>query len=91
MRKSEEDELIRLIGRELIEKCEEVRDQYDNLKDIMKDMEEPKDHISTKTKTASILADKSEFLNKEISFLIDNLRKKAVDSGLHEDHLMPLG
>ena len=42
----------------------------------------------------------ADFLNKEISFLIDNLRKvsihnikviqKATDSGLGEDSLMPL-
>lgn len=42
----------------------------------------------------------TEFLNKEISFFIENLRKvtinrmkllqKAIDSGLNEDSLMPL-
>lgn len=41
----------------------------------MSDMEEIKEDQSNKIKAAGTLIDKSEFLNKEISFLIDNLRK----------------
>jgi hypothetical protein len=32
----------------------------------------------------------AQFLNKEISFFLDNLRMKAMDHGLNEDSLLPL-
>lgn len=32
----------------------------------------------------------AQFLNKEISFFLDGLRKKAMDNGLNEDSLLPL-
>jgi len=39
LRKSEEDEMARLIGTELIYKVEELRVQYENMMEIVTDME----------------------------------------------------
>lgn len=32
----------------------------------------------------------AQFLNKEISFFLDGLRRKATENGLNEDSLLPL-
>lgn len=72
--------------------------------DILNDMEESNETENTKMKASGVMFESrnAEFLNKEISFFLDNLRKvsyfqvlyyfiqKAVDSGLGEDSLMPL-
>ena len=82
LRKSEEDEMVRLIGSELIARAEvfeihhhqlqELKEQYNTMIDILIDVEETmpqaNEAFSFEQKTA-------EFINKEISFFIDNLRK----------------
>ena len=38
LRRSEEDEMQRIIGQELIQKCEDLRDEYNNFFEIYQDM-----------------------------------------------------
>ena len=54
-----------------------MREQYDNLIDIVNDMEDIKEAEAVPVKSSGFLNEqkKTEFVNKEISFFIDNLRK----------------
>lgn len=54
--------------------AQELREQYENLADILSEMEEEKEQQS---KASSFLNDQrnNDFLNKEISIFLDNLRK----------------
>jgi hypothetical protein len=54
-----------------------LREQYDNLIDIVNDMEDIKEAEAVPVKSSGFLNEqkKTEFVNKEISFFIDNLRK----------------
>eukprot|EP00347_Sterkiella_histriomuscorum_P007591 403348332 len=88
LRKSEEDEMARLVGREIIQKAEDLRDQYQTMAEILNEMEE--NDIQQQQISFQFEKKNADFVNKEISFFIDNLRKKALDSGLNEDSLMPI-
>ncbi|CDW91275.1 UNKNOWN [Stylonychia lemnae] len=78
----------------------ELRKQYQNIADILSDIEELKDSENQNMNGFQFEQKNAEFLNKEISFFIDNLRRviqnifqihqKAIDSGLNEDSLMPI-
>lgn len=95
LKKSEEDEFIRLIGPELIEKNEELRAEVENYMDIANDLRAGMEEQSAETEPvqqpAKIFLNKNnEFLEKEISFFITNLRTKAQQNGLDEEILIPL-
>lgn len=90
LRKSEEDEMARLIGTDVIEKLEvttinsydltlqELREQYNSMNEILCEMEETKENEKQSMQQIGGFGydgRNAEFLNKEISFLIDNLRK----------------
>jgi len=54
-KKSEEDEISRVIGRQLIQKCEDLRDEYKNFHEIYMDMmNEQLESQSKKTKKANL-------------------------------------
>ncbi|CAI2363532.1 unnamed protein product [Moneuplotes crassus] len=93
---SEEDEFTRIIGLELVQKNEELRAELENYMDIVADLqamnleeETKEDPSETKTPSRIFLNKNTEFLEKEISFFITNLRRKAKKNGLDEDMLIP--
>lgn len=83
--------MARLIGLELITQLEDLRDELNALLVIQTDMEETNEQLEAKKRDVGILSENrnQDFLNKEIFFFIDDLEKKAVDSGLKEDSLIP--
>lgn len=86
--------MARLIGQELIDKLEELREQYNSMAEILTEIEDSNEQERTTLNAINggqaNFERKAEFLNKEISFLLDNLRRKATDNGLNEDSLLPL-
>ena len=54
-----------------------MREEHDNLLEIQRDMEETKENEQEKMRAVGVLFESknSDFLNKELSFFIENLRK----------------
>ena len=76
----------------------DLRDEYSNFYDIYKDMIEDMTEarkaeleVQELKKNSKIFSTggNAQFLDQELSFFIQNLQKKAVESGLDENSLIP--
>jgi len=81
-RKSEEEELARVIGRTLLQNGEDLRDEYATFYEIFLDIQESKSHARAQVEAQENLKAKSnlfstggnqQFLNQELMMFIDNL------------------
>jgi hypothetical protein len=75
---------------------QELREEYTNFLEIYQEVLEEhsvkkaKEQIQESLKkNSAILSHGDKFFNQELSFFISNLKKKAIDSGLEEDSLIP--
>lgn len=76
---------------------QDLRDEYNNIQEIYEDVMEQSEQESLKKMQAQMMKSQSifslkgnqKFLSQELCFFIDNLQKKAVESGLDEDCLIP--
>lgn len=81
-----------MIGTELIQKCEDLRDEYQNFLEIYNEVQESEMQVQDNLKKSSSLLSaggNEKFLNQELNMFIDNLQRKALDSGLDENSLIP--
>lgn len=91
LRKSEEDEMARLIGKDLIDNLEDLRTEFENLVLINKELDERNKKPSNKTQSTIFSQTKNtNFLNKELMFMMEDLQEKAAKNGLSTDALIPL-
>ncbi len=91
LRKSEEDEMARLIGKDLIDNLEDLRMEYENLVQINKELDERYRNPFNKTQSTIFSQTKNtNFLNKELMFMMEDLQDKATKNGLSPDALIPL-
>lgn len=91
LRKSEEDEMARLIGKDLIDNLEDLRTEFENLVQINKELDERNKKPFNKTQSTIFSQTKNaNFLNKELMFMLEELQEKAAKNGLSPDALIPL-
>lgn len=80
--------MARLIGKDLIDTVEDLRNELENLIEINKELDER--HKKPSTSSIFSQTKNSNFLNKELVFMMEDLQDKATKSGLSADALIPL-
>ena len=76
---------LRLEYNNYIEIYQDVREEHS----VVKAKQSLKDQLTKKNSTILTQDKNSKFLNHELQFFISNLQKKAVESNLDENSLIP--
>ena len=88
VRPSEQEEMSRIIGSDIIQECYELKEELANMQEIYAE-HGVKAKFGETSKNLLSLEGNQAFLHQELSMFVEDLQQKAKASGLQEDSLIP--